>query len=125
MVTAYYERASVGTATTGTVTTLTLSSAVTNYQALEGAGVSTEAAGVELYYVITEGDDWETCAGLFISSAGTITRRTIESSNSDAAITLLGAATISFQVHARDIDPSDDWGNITDTAGIHEDYGSV
>lgn len=90
-------RAKMTTATTGTGT-ITLGSAETGYQTFAAAGVS-DADVVR--YVIKDGDDWE--IGLGTYSSGTLTRGSIESSNSDSALNLTGEAVVFVSAAAGDI----------------------
>ena len=90
-------RAKMTTATTGTGT-ITLGSAVDGYQTFAAAGV---ADADVVRYVIEDGDAWE--IGLGTYSAGTLTRGSIESSNSDNALNLSGDAVVYVSAAAADL----------------------
>ena len=99
-------RAKMTTATTGTGT-ITLGSAVDGYQTFAAAGV---ADADVVRYVIEDGDAWEIGLGTYTASGTTLTRGSIESSNSDLAINLSGNALVFLTVaggdlqHAADMD---------------------
>lgn len=106
-------RAKMTTATTGTGT-ITLGSAVDGYQTFVDAGV---LDGDILRYVIEDGISWEIGTGTY--SSGTLTRSPSESSNSDSAINLTGAATAFVTATAEDFSASGvpgtlDYGLITE-----------
>ena len=87
-----FNRAKMTTSTTGTGT-ITLGSASNGFQSFADAGV---ANGDVVQYVIEEGANFEIGTGTYTSSGTTLTRSPSESSNSDAAITLAGQATVSI-----------------------------
>ncbi len=87
-----FNRAKMTTTTTGTGT-ITLGSASNGFQSFADAGV---ANGDVVQYVIEEGANFEIGTGTYTSSGTTLTRSPTESSNSDAAITLAGQATVSI-----------------------------
>ena len=87
-----FNRAKMTTTTTGTGT-ITLGSASNGFQSFADAGV---ANGDVVQYVIEEGSNFEIGTGTYSSSGTTLTRSPTESSNSDAAITLAGQATVSI-----------------------------
>ena len=99
MATTLKNRASMGTATTGTGT-VTLGSASVGYQTFADAGVS-DADSVR--YLIEEGANWEVGLGTYTASGTTLTRTPSESSNGGSAITLGGAAVVSIIATADDI----------------------
>ena len=80
--TSLYNRARMTTTSTGT-TTLTLGSAVTNYQTFANAGVSD---GDRVNYVIENGANWETGEGVYTTSGTTLTRSLLESSTGSLLI---------------------------------------
>ena len=90
-------RAKMTTATTGTGT-ISLSGAVDGYQTFADAGVVNSDV---VRYVIEDGDAWE--IGLGTYSAGTLTRGSIESSNSDLALNLTGNAVVYVSAAAADL----------------------
>ena len=87
-----FNRAKMTTSTTGTGT-ITLGSASNGFQSFADAGV---ANGDVVQYVIEEGSNFEIGTGTYTASGTTLTRSPSESSNSDAAITLAGQATVSI-----------------------------
>jgi len=87
------------TATTGTGT-ITLGSASSGFQTFADAGVSD---GDTIRYVIEDGTSWEIGSGVYTASGTTLTRSVLESSNSDAALNLSGAATVFVTAVAEDI----------------------
>ena len=99
-------RVRVKTATTGTGT-ITLGAAVSGYLDFAGAGV---ANGAEVSYGVE--DDFtngipaafEAGRGTYDSSAGTLTRGPLRSSNSDAAISLSGSAEVFITPLKEDFD---------------------
>ena len=94
-----FNRAKMTTSTTGTGT-ITLGSAASGFQSFADAGV---VNGDVVQYVIEEGSDFEIGTGTYTSSGTTLTRTPTESSNSDAAITLAGQATVSITAVAADM----------------------
>lgn len=92
-------RAKVSTSTTGTGT-ITLGSAVDGYQTFADAGVTD---GDTVRYVIEDGSAWEVGYGTYTASGTTLTRNVMESSNSDAAISLSGSATVFVGAAAEDV----------------------
>ena len=87
------------TSTTGTGT-ITLGSASNGFQSFADAGV---ANGDVVQYVIEEGSNFEIGTGTYSSTGTSLTRTPTESSNSDAAITLAGQATVSITAVADDL----------------------
>jgi len=92
-------RAKMTTATTGTGT-ITLGSASSGFQTFADAGV---ADGDTIRYVIEDGTSWEIGSGVYTASGTTLTRSVLESSNSDAALSLSGSATVFVTAVAEDI----------------------
>lgn len=99
-------RAKMDTATTGTGT-ITLGSAVAGYQTFADAGVTD---GQTVRYVIEDGTAWEIGSGVYTASGTTLSRTVSESSNSDAAIDLSGAAKVFVAATAEDLAKSVDGG---------------
>lgn len=93
-----FNRAKMTTATTGTGT-VTLGSAASGFQTFAAAGVSN---GDVVQYVIEEGANFEIGTGTYSTSGTSLTRTVTESSNSDAAISLSGNATVSITAVADD-----------------------
>jgi hypothetical protein len=90
------------TATTGTGT-ITLGSAVTNYQTFAAAGVTN---GNTVSYVIEDGANWEVGTGVYTSSGTTLSRTVIQSTSSGSPITLSGTAVVYVSALASDIVPA-------------------
>lgn len=94
-----FNRAKMTTATTGSGT-VTLGSASNGFQTFAAAGVSN---GDVVQYVIEEGANFEIGVGSYSSTGTSLTRSPTESSNSNAAITLAGQATVSITAVADDL----------------------
>lgn len=92
-------RAKMTTATSGTGT-ITLGTAEDGYQTFADAGV---VDGDVVRYVIEDGTDWEIGTGTYTASGTTLTRTVVESSNSDAALSLSGNAVVFVSAAAEDI----------------------
>ena len=88
----------VATATTGTGT-LSLGAAVAGFR-----GTASLTDGALYSYSIEEGTNRETGQGTYTASGATLTRSVDASTNSDAAISLSGAAVVSISVLSRDLD---------------------
>tara|TARA_Y100000022_G_scaffold200263_1_gene215070 strand:- start:1059 stop:2105 length:1047 start_codon:yes stop_codon:yes gene_type:complete len=86
-----FNRAKMTTSTTG-AGTVTLGSASIGFQSFANAGVSD---GDVVQYVIEEGSNFEIGTGTYTASGTTLTRTPTESTNSNNAISLGGAATVS------------------------------
>lgn len=95
----FVNRAKMTTATTGTGT-ITLGSAVSGYQSFADAGITD---GNVVRYVIEDGTAWEIGTGTYTASGTTLTRTVLESSNSDAAISLSGSAEVYITAAAEDL----------------------
>lgn len=87
------------TATTGTGT-ITLGSAVTSFLTFAQAGVTN---GQTVSYAIEDGSNREVGRGVYTSSGTTLTRSVLESTNSNAAISLSGSAQVFITALAEDI----------------------
>lgn len=96
----FVNRAYMTTSTTGTGT-ITLGSAVTNYQTFSDAGI---VDSDEVRYLIEDGTDWEIGVGVYTSSGTTLSRTVSESTNSDSAISLSGSAVVAVIAAAEDFD---------------------
>jgi len=94
-----FNRAKMTTSTTGSGT-VTLDSASVGYQSFADAGVSD---GDVVQYVIEEGGNFEIGTGTYSATGTSLTRSPTESSNSNAAISLSGAATVSITAVADDL----------------------
>src|SRR5262245_47995981 len=92
-------RAKMNTATTG-AGTIALNVAIAGYQSFAAAGVTN---GQIVDYVIEDGSAWEIGTGVYTSAGTTLTRSVIESTNSNAAINLSGAAVVMITPYANDI----------------------
>lgn len=92
-------RAKMTTATTGTGD-ITLGSAVDGYQSFAGAGV---VDGDSVRYVIEDGNNWEIGTGTYTASGTTLSRTVSESSNSGAAISLSGTASVFISATETDV----------------------
>ena len=92
-------RVRVATATTGTGT-ITLGAAEAGYQTFADGGVSN---GDTVRYVIEDEVNWEIGAGIYTASGTTLTRSVLESSNSDAAISLTGTASVFISAAKEDL----------------------
>lgn len=115
-------RAKMTTATTGTGT-LTLGSAVDGYQTFADAGV---ADADVVRYVIEDGSNWEIGTGTYTASGTTLSRTVSESSNSDAAISLSGTATVFVGAAEEDfIQPGDNISELTNDSGFTTNTGTV
>lgn len=94
-----FNRAKMTTSTTGSGT-VTLSDAAVGFQTFAAAGVSD---GDVVQYVIEEGSNFEIGTGTYSSSGTSLTRSPTESTNSNSAITLAGAAKVSITAVAADL----------------------
>src|SRR5210317_1847787 len=89
MAIAVKDRVKESTTTTGTGTP-TLAGAESGYQSFSVIG-----DGSETYYAIVGDTEWEVGVGTYTASGTTLSRDTIlESSNSGAAISLIGVSTV-------------------------------
>ena len=114
-------RAKMTTSTTGTGT-ITLGSADLGFQTFANAGV---ADGDLVRYVIEDGNAYEIGSGTYTASGTTLSRTVSESSNSDAALNLSGSAKVFVAAAAEDMFLDEDYGLVTGTVAILDDYGSV
>jgi hypothetical protein len=94
-----FNRVKVSTATTGTGT-ITLGAAQSTFLTFANGGV---ANGNQVSYLIEDGSNWEIGTGTYTSSGTTLSRTVIKSSNSDAAVSLSGTATVSLTALSTDI----------------------
>jgi hypothetical protein len=94
-----FNLARMTTATTGTGT-ITLGSAVAGYLTFAQAGVSN---GDVVSYAIKDGNNSEIGTGTYTSSGTTLTRTVTSSTNSNAAISLSGAAEVFITLRAQDL----------------------
>ena len=92
-------RAKMTTSTTGTGT-ITLGSALDGFQTFTGAGVTN---GQTVQYCIEDAANFEIGTGVYTTSGTTLTRSVSESSNSDNAINLSGAAIVFITAVAADL----------------------
>lgn len=92
-------RAQVSTSTTGTGT-VTLGAALPGFRTFAAAGI---ADGDEVRYVIEDGANWEIGVGTYSSAGPTMARLVEESSNSNSAISLSGAARVYVAATAADL----------------------
>jgi hypothetical protein len=86
-------RVKVATSSTGTSSPITLGAAESGYQTFADGGVSD---GDVVSYVIEDnsGASYEVGRGVYTHSGTTLSRQVLESSNSDAAISLSGSAVV-------------------------------
>jgi hypothetical protein len=94
-----YDLARMTTATTGTGS-LTLGSAVNGFLTFAGAGASDQDV---LSYFITDGSNSEVGFGTYSTSAQTLTRTVLKSTNGNTAISLSGSAQVMIGITAEDI----------------------
>lgn len=87
-----------GTPGTGTIT---LGSAVSGFQSLSGASVANGA--VLPCYITDVSNAWEFSFCTYNSSAGTLTRQVVWSSNSNAAVSLTSAAIVNVTIFAENL----------------------
>lgn len=93
-----YNLAKMTTATVGTGT-LTLGSAVSGFLSFASAGVQN---GDTVTYAIADGANSEIGRGVYTAAGTTLTRTVLKSTNSDAAISLSGAAQVFITAAAED-----------------------
>jgi len=94
-----YDLARMTTLTTGTGT-LSLGSAVTGFLTFAAAGAQN---GDVVYYAITDGANSETGIGTYNSSAQTLTRTVLTSTNGNTPISLSGTAQVAMSVVSQTI----------------------
>jgi hypothetical protein len=113
-------RAKMDTATTGTGT-ITLGSAVAGYQTFAAAGVTN---GQTVRYVIEDGSNWEIGSGVYTATGTTLSRSVLESSNSDAAISLSGTAKVFISAIVSDIlQPDNNLSDLANTSTARSNLG--
>jgi hypothetical protein len=95
----FVNRAKMTTSTVGTGL-ITLGSAVAGFQSFAAAGV---ANAETVRYAIEDGDAWEIGAGVYSASGTTLSRTVLESSNSDAPLSLSGLAMVFVTAAAVDL----------------------
>lgn len=95
--------AKIASATTGTGT-ITLGAAITGFSSLAQMGV---VDGQTIQYAILDGTAEEIANGVYSSGAGTLTRSTVTSTNSNNPLNLTGAQKIFYPVAAVMFDHSD------------------
>lgn len=117
----YGNRAGMETATTG-AGTITLGAAVIAHQTFGDAGIQD---GDTVPYFIDDGNAWEIGTGVYSSTGPTLTRVVSESTNSDATLSLSGAAQVYIDAQASFFNAADDYGLITGSTTATDDYGSV
>lgn len=107
----------VTTPTIGTVSTLSVGAAVPPWRDLDAAGI---ANGTPVRYGIIDGlRGSEICAGVYDSSAKTLTRVTIASSNAgNAPLDLSGAAQIEITASAEDFNKAVAFDNVVVNGGV-------
>jgi hypothetical protein len=122
-----YNLAKMNTATSGTGT-ITLSTAASGFLSFNDADV---ANGEVITYIIEEGANREIGYGTYTTSGTTLTRNVLKSTNSDAAISLSGAATVgitaareNFLEWFADIDANGFNLGMDDNTGINDDSGN-
>lgn len=113
----FVNRVKNATATTGTGT-VTLGAAMPGFQsAFSASRPAALVTGDEVHYLLEDGTNWEIGYGIVNTSAQTITRGPLESSNGNAAINLSGSATISLHMGAEDFKETFFERTIYNTAG--------